>query len=166
MCHHGFLYHTLQNKSEWQTACKHLSLSLSVSGRAERVTCVTPCPGQMAEWARSDLPEQSAESRCELIVSCTGRNELMPTLPGWKQISSFSSDTHTQPAQWRAEIQPTLSIPLELRSKTQWGVMLSTVYIDSCLLRAHANWNQSCKRQRFHQPHEDSLTTDSNRVCH
>ncbi len=77
---------------------QHVNISLSLSGRAERVTCVTPCPGQMAERTRSDLPEQSAESRCELIVSCTGRNQLEPTLPGWKQISSFSPNTHTHTA--------------------------------------------------------------------
>lgn len=41
--------------------------------------------------SRRNLPEQSATSRCQLIVSeSSGSSSNVPTLPGWKQISSLA----------------------------------------------------------------------------
>lgn len=61
---------------------------------SRKATCATPLPVQMAvsEAPRSgrNLPEQSAASRCRLIVSESwGRGGRVPALPEWKQISSL-----------------------------------------------------------------------------
>lgn len=51
-----------------------------------------PGPDGGAEYDRSsrNLPEQSAASRCQLIVSTSwGSGGRVPALPEWKQISSF-----------------------------------------------------------------------------
>lgn len=52
-----------------------------------------PRPDGGVEGQRSirNLPEQSAASRCRLIVSESwGSSEHVPALPEWKQISSFT----------------------------------------------------------------------------
>lgn len=89
------------------------SPSLSPAGgfatRRGEATCATPFPGQMAvseaTGAGWDLPEQSAASRCRLIVSeSRGSGGRVPALPEWKQISSFTPASSRERASKRRNI--------------------------------------------------------------
>lgn len=53
-------------------------------------TFTRPDGGDRGGESGRNLPEQSAASRCQLIVSEAQAAMSMPTLPEWKQISSFT----------------------------------------------------------------------------